>query len=116
MDAFSVQRAATGGDRPAAILGVADGFESGYSCRMPGLDQIPTPALVLDLDVLETNLANMQEKADRLGVALRPHLKTHKCVEIAQRQRNLGARGVTVSTLHEPARGRRTPIRKELVS
>jgi D-serine deaminase-like pyridoxal phosphate-dependent protein len=62
---------------------------------------IPTPALLLDLDVLESNLRRMQEKADRLGVALRPHLKTHKCVEIAKMQRELGGRGVTVSTLTE---------------
>jgi D-serine deaminase-like pyridoxal phosphate-dependent protein len=68
---------------------------------MAPIDNIPTPALLLDLDILESNLATMQSKADRLDVALRPHLKTHKCVEIAERQRKLGARGVTVSTLYE---------------
>jgi D-serine deaminase-like pyridoxal phosphate-dependent protein len=68
---------------------------------MTGLDPIPTPALLLDIDILEANLERMQEKADQLGVALRPHIKTHKCVEIAERQRELGARGVTVSTLYE---------------
>lgn len=68
---------------------------------MARIDGISTPALLLDLDILEANLARMQAKAERLGVALRPHLKTHKCVEIAERQRKLGARGVTVSTLCE---------------
>lgn len=62
---------------------------------------LPTPALLLDLDVLEANLARMQRLCDRLGVALRPHAKTHKCVEVARRQRAAGARGLTVSTLHE---------------
>jgi D-serine deaminase-like pyridoxal phosphate-dependent protein len=65
------------------------------------LDDLPTPALVLDLAVLEANLARMQAKADRLGVALRPHAKTHKCLDVADRQLELGARGLTVSTLAE---------------
>jgi D-serine deaminase-like pyridoxal phosphate-dependent protein len=62
---------------------------------------LPTPLLLLDLDVLEANLQRMATRARELGVALRPHLKTHKCVEIAERQRALGASGVTVSTLYE---------------
>ena len=68
---------------------------------MTNLDHVSTPALLLDLDILDANLQGMQAKADRLGVALRPHLKTHKCIEVAERQRTLGARGVTVSTLYE---------------
>jgi D-serine deaminase-like pyridoxal phosphate-dependent protein len=68
---------------------------------MPVLDELPTPALLLDLDRLERNLQTMAERCRRLGVALRPHLKTHKCVEVAERQRDLGADGVTVSTLYE---------------
>ncbi|HUP18417.1 MAG TPA: alanine racemase [Gemmatimonadota bacterium] len=66
--------------------------------RVPDL---PTPALLVDLDVLERNLARMQAKCDRLGVALRPHVKTHKCVEIGRLQREAGARGITVATLEE---------------
>jgi D-serine deaminase-like pyridoxal phosphate-dependent protein len=68
---------------------------------MRSLDEIPTPALLLDLDVLEANLEAMARRAGSLGVALRPHLKTHKCVEVARLQRDLGARGATVATLHE---------------
>ena len=68
---------------------------------MPDLADLPTPALLVDLDRLEANLARMQERCDRMGVALRPHVKTHKCVEIARMQRELGARGITVSTLAE---------------
>jgi D-serine deaminase-like pyridoxal phosphate-dependent protein len=68
---------------------------------MGTIDDLPTPALLLDLDVLEGNLREMQARATELGVALRPHMKTHKCVEIGMAQRELGARGVTVSTLYE---------------
>lgn len=67
------------------------------------LASLPTPALVLDLDRVERNLAGMAARCRDLGVALRPHLKTHKCVELAERQRALGATGVTVSTLAEAA-------------
>lgn len=65
------------------------------------ITELPTPALLLDLDVLERNLARMQARAARAGVRLRPHVKTHKCIEIARRQRALGAAGITVSTLAE---------------
>lgn len=65
------------------------------------IEDLPTPALLLDLDVLERNLEGMAAKARRLGVALRPHIKTHKCVEVAERQRALGVSGITVSTLYE---------------
>ncbi len=62
---------------------------------------LPTPALLLDLDVLERNLRAMQARGTEFGVALRPHMKTHKCVEIGMAQRELGAQGITVSTLYE---------------
>jgi len=65
------------------------------------LSDVATPALLLDLDRVERNLAGMAARARKLGVALRPHLKTHKCVELAERQRAGGAVGVTVSTLAE---------------
>src|SRR6059036_4302658 len=62
---------------------------------------LETPALLLHLDVVERNLAHMAARARQLGVALRPHAKTHKCVEVARLQREHGARGLTVSTLVE---------------
>jgi D-serine deaminase-like pyridoxal phosphate-dependent protein len=67
------------------------------------LADLPTPALLLDLERVERNLARMAARSRELGVTLRPHLKTHKCVELARRQRALGAQGVTVSTLVEAA-------------
>lgn len=68
---------------------------------MTTIHDLPTPALLLDLDVMEANLSRMRKRAEGLGVALRPHIKTHKCIEIAERQRALGATGITVSTLYE---------------
>ncbi|MFH0990880.1 MAG: alanine racemase [bacterium] len=62
---------------------------------------LPTPVLLLDIDVLERNLSHMQERANDLNVTLRPHIKTHKCLEIAHRQLDMGARGITVSTYYE---------------
>ncbi|MDP8990802.1 MAG: DSD1 family PLP-dependent enzyme [Acidobacteriota bacterium] len=63
--------------------------------------EILTPALLLDLDAFEANLARMLEQVRRSGKALRPHAKAHKCVEIAKRQLAAGACGVCVATLAE---------------
>ena len=62
---------------------------------------LETPCLVVDRDVLEANLVAMAGHARDHGVALRPHAKTHKCVEIARRQVALGAVGLTVATVGE---------------
>ncbi len=62
---------------------------------------VETPALLLHLDAVERNLAHMAGRARQLGVALRPHVKTHKCIELARRQLAHGAAGITVSTLAE---------------
>ncbi len=62
---------------------------------------LPTPALLLDRDALDLNLRSMAERAGRLGVRLRPHVKTHKCLEIGRRQLEGGATGITVATLAE---------------
>ncbi len=69
--------------------------------RRSAFAAVATPAAVLDLDVLERNVAAMAAKARALGVALRPHAKTHKCVEVARLQRDAGAAGLTVATLAE---------------
>ena len=65
------------------------------------IDQLPTPALLLEYDILQQNLKRMQDIAREHHVALRPHIKTHKCIEIAKQQSSLGANGITVSTFHE---------------
>lgn len=68
---------------------------------MRTIHDLPTPALLLDIEVLERNLRRMAERTAALGVSLRPHLKTHKCVEIGRAQLALGSSGATVSTLYE---------------
>src|SRR5207244_2389076 len=62
---------------------------------------LETPALLLHLGVVERNLAHMADRARKLGVHLRPHAKTHKCVELGRLQLKHGARGLTVATLVE---------------
>jgi len=65
------------------------------------INQLDTPALLIDLDRVENNLQQMQQKADRCGVALRPHIKTHKIPELALKQVQLGACGITASKVSE---------------
>ena len=65
------------------------------------VSDLPTPALLVDRARLQSNLDAMQARADAHGVALRPHVKTHKCVEIARLQTARGARGLTVATVDE---------------
>lgn len=62
---------------------------------------IETPALVVDLDRLQANIDRMNETVRSRGLGLRPHAKTHKCLEIAAMQRDAGATGLTVATLSE---------------
>ena len=63
--------------------------------------ELDTPALYVDVDVLERNISRMQEQCRAWGVALRPHVKTHKIAEIAQMQLDAGAIGITVAKLGE---------------
>ena len=62
---------------------------------------VETPALAVDLDVVERNIREMAEHARRCGVALRPHAKTHKSREIAALQLEAGAIGLTFAKLGE---------------
>lgn len=64
-------------------------------------DRISTPAPVVLLDVVEENIRRMQEFADEHGKSLRPHVKTHKSIEIGRRQLAAGAVGITAGTLGE---------------
>ncbi len=65
------------------------------------LEQIDTPALVVDLDAFERNLHLMASNVETCGVRLRPHAKTHKCAVIALRQMALGAVGVCCQKVSE---------------
>lgn len=65
------------------------------------LATLDTPAALIDEPRMARAIARMQQRIDALGVRLRPHVKTAKCVEVARRQRDAGAQGITVSTLKE---------------
>ena len=65
------------------------------------IDTIDTPALIVDVDRLEGNIARWAAFAREAGVKLRPHGKTHKCVEIARRQVSAGAVGLTLAKIGE---------------
>jgi len=62
---------------------------------------VDTPALLVDRAIVLRNIDNMQKRADRAGVALRPHTKTHRTPAIAAMQVKAGAQGITVAKLGE---------------
>ena len=65
------------------------------------LQDVDTPALVLELDVFERNLARMAESVFGRGIRVRAHAKAHKCPEIAKRQIAAGATGVCCQKVSE---------------
>jgi 3-hydroxy-D-aspartate aldolase len=65
------------------------------------LDEVDTPALIVDLDAFERNLRRLPERIAGTGVRARPHAKTHKCPVIALKQIALGAVGVCVQKVSE---------------
>jgi len=60
-----------------------------------------TPAVAIDLDRVERNIARLQAACDAAGIANRPHIKTHKSPAIAKLQRDAGAKGITCQKLGE---------------
>lgn len=67
------------------------------------LQDVDTPALILDLDKFEANVSRLMQSVAPYGVRVRPHAKSHKCVEIARRQVAAGAVGICVQKLSEAA-------------
>src|SRR5690242_17953854 len=65
------------------------------------VDELSTPALLVDLDVLEQNVRRWQELASAGGARFRPHVKTHKTVEVARLQLGAGACGITAAKVSE---------------
>jgi len=65
------------------------------------IKEISTPALTIDLDVLERNLDRMANYCRDHGLKLRPHTKTHKTPEVARMQMDRGAVGLTVAKVGE---------------
>ena len=68
---------------------------------MMRIADIDTPALLVDLDVMEGNLRRAADYTGRHGLRLRPHTKTHKSPRIGRRQLELGAAGLTVAKVGE---------------
>src|ERR1051325_2326970 len=65
------------------------------------ISDLDTPALIVDLDVMDRNLARVADYCRQHQLLLRPHTKTHKIPELAQRQIASGATGITVAKLGE---------------
>ncbi|MDP4002291.1 DSD1 family PLP-dependent enzyme [Methylobacterium sp. NEAU K] len=73
----------------------------GHIAQADGLDGLETPCLLLDADRLQANVAGMRARLDRLGVSLRPHLKTAKSLDVARVAMASPSGPATVSTLRE---------------
>ena len=80
---------------------------------MARFPDLPTPALVLSLEVLTRNLDTMS--ASRPGATLRPHVKAHKCTGIARRQVEVGHRSFTCATPREVVRMARAGVGNDLL-
>jgi D-serine deaminase-like pyridoxal phosphate-dependent protein len=65
------------------------------------LEDLDTPTVVVDLDVLEANVRRMAERARETGVRLRPHAKTHKIPEVGRLQLAAGATGISLAKVGE---------------
>src|SRR5215469_17654766 len=64
-------------------------------------DVLPTPCMVVDLDLFEKNVKHMADHAKATGINVRPHVKIHKSVDVAKRQIAQGAIGLTCATIAE---------------
>ena len=64
-------------------------------------EDLPTPCMVVDLEIFERNLQTMADHCRKTGINLRGHVKVHKSPEIAKRQLALGSIGVTCATVAE---------------
>src|SRR5919106_5235156 len=65
------------------------------------ISELDTPAVVVDLDVMDQNLSRMADYCREHQLLLRPHTKTHKIPELAKRQIAGGATGITVAKISE---------------
>jgi D-serine deaminase-like pyridoxal phosphate-dependent protein len=64
-------------------------------------DLLPTPCMVVDLDMFRANIQHMAETAKTNGIHVRPHVKVHKSVDVARHQMEAGALGLTCATIAE---------------
>ena len=64
-------------------------------------DALPTPSMLVDLDLFDKNVKTMADHCKAAGIHVRPHVKIHKSVDVAKRQVAEGAIGLTVATIAE---------------
>lgn len=64
-------------------------------------DVLPTPSMIVDLDLFEKNVKKLADHAKATGINVRPHVKVHKSVDVGKRQIALGAIGLTTATIAE---------------
>src|SRR5215472_6166384 len=64
-------------------------------------EDLPTPCMILDQEIFQQNVEKMANHSKATGLKIRPHVKIHKCVDIAKRQIALGAIGLTTATIAE---------------
>src|SRR5436309_11475648 len=64
-------------------------------------DVLPTPCMVVDLDLFDKNVKIMADHCKATGINVRPHVKIHKSVDVAKRQIAQGAVGLTAATIAE---------------
>src|SRR5580765_3909068 len=64
-------------------------------------DVLPTPSMIVDLDLFEKNVRTMASYCKGAGIHVRPHVKVHKSVDVAKRQVAEGAIGLTCATMAE---------------
>ena len=86
--------------RPFASLGFLAAGGGGDASGV-AVESLRTPCYLLDWEVAQANAKAMLARAERLGCKLRPHVKTHKTVEVALLQTGGRQEGITVSTLAE---------------
>ncbi len=72
-----------------------------YPLAIKAPESLETPAVLVDGQILQANIAAMQKVARRADLNLRPHIKTHKSITIARQQLNAGAVGITASKVDE---------------
>jgi D-serine deaminase-like pyridoxal phosphate-dependent protein len=72
-----------------------------YKLKGEFVMQINTPFVYVDLDIMENNLKQMANRLNNMNIDQRPHIKAHKSIEIATKQINYGAIGITVAKLSE---------------
>ena len=65
------------------------------------LENLDTPNVVINEAIVEQNIQRVQSFFDGLGIAFRPHIKTHKSIEIAKKQLKAGAKGINCQKLSE---------------